>query len=92
MTGRLTGKVALVTGAARGIGRAQAVRFAQEGADIIALDICAPVHTTITPPATRADLDKTAELIESTGRRVIPGVVDVRRLSDLRTFTDDAVT
>ncbi|MBN7299797.1 SDR family NAD(P)-dependent oxidoreductase, partial [Mycobacteroides abscessus] len=54
MTGRLTGKVALVTGAARGIGRAQAVRFAQEGADIIALDICAPVHTTITPPATRA--------------------------------------
>lgn len=91
MTGRLAGKVALVSGAARGIGRAQAVRFAQEGADIIALDICAPVHTTITPPATRGDLDKTAELIESTGRRVIPGVVDVRRLSDLRTFTDDAV-
>ncbi|SKI16574.1 mycofactocin-coupled SDR family oxidoreductase [Mycobacteroides abscessus] len=91
MTGRLAGKVALVTGAARGIGRAQAVRFAQEGADIIALDICAPVHTTITPPATRGDLDKTAELIESTGRQVIPGVVDVRRLSDLRTFTDDAV-
>lgn len=92
MTGRLTGKVALVTGAARGIGRAQAVRFAQEGADIIALDICAPVHTTITPPATRADLDKTSELVESAGRRVIPGVVDVRNLRDVQTFTQDAVT
>lgn len=88
---RLAGKVALVTGAARGIGRAQAVRFAQEGADIIALDICAPVHTTITPPATREDLDQTADLVESHGRRVIPGVVDVRDLRALETFTADAV-
>ncbi|MUM18113.1 mycofactocin-coupled SDR family oxidoreductase [Mycobacterium sp. CBMA271] len=91
MTGRLAGKVALVTGAARGIGRAQAVRFAQEGADIIALDICAPVHTTLTPPATREDLDRTADLVESHGRRVIPGVVDVRNLRAVETFTTDAV-
>ncbi|MBA0047382.1 mycofactocin-coupled SDR family oxidoreductase [Mycobacteroides sp. LB1] len=92
MTGRLTSKVALVTGAARGIGRAQAVRFAQEGADIIALDICAPVHTTVTPPATREDLDETADLVEAEGRRVIPGVVDVRDLRSLETFVTDAVT
>ncbi|OHT73236.1 3-ketoacyl-ACP reductase [Mycobacteroides chelonae] len=92
VTGRLAGKVALVTGAARGIGRAQAERFAQEGADVIALDICAPVHTTVTPPATRADLDRTADLVESQGQRVIPGVVDVRDLRALETFVTDAVT
>ncbi len=49
MSGRLEGKVALITGAARGMGRAQAVRFAQEGADIIAVDVCAPVEHSTTP-------------------------------------------
>ena len=63
MSGRLKGKVALVTGAARGIGRAQAVRFAQEGADIIALDICGPVDTVVVPPATKADIAETIRLV-----------------------------
>ena len=47
MTSRLEGKIALITGAARGIGRAQAVRFAEEGADIIAVDVCTSVETTV---------------------------------------------
>ena len=54
--GRLKDKVALVTGAARGIGRAQAVRFAQEGADVVALDVCGPVDTVVIPHSTPADL------------------------------------
>jgi NAD(P)-dependent dehydrogenase (short-subunit alcohol dehydrogenase family) len=55
MTARLAGKVALITGAARGIGRVQAVRFAQEGADVIALDLCGPVETVAVPASTPED-------------------------------------
>lgn len=76
--GRVAGKVALVTGAARGIGRAQAVRFAEEGADIIAVDVCAPIDTVIIPPATRADLAETERLIAAAGGRVCTFVADVR--------------
>ncbi len=76
--GRLHGKVALITGAARGIGRAQAVRFAEEGADIIALDVCGPVDTVITPPATPDDLDETARLVTEAGGRIVADIVDVR--------------
>jgi len=78
MGDRLKGKVALITGAARGIGRAQAVRFAQEGADIIALDVCGPVDTVIVPPATLADLDETVRLVAEAGGRIVGEVVDVR--------------
>mgnify|MGYP003512330663 CR=1 FL=1 len=60
MAGRVEGKVAFVTGAARGQGRSHAVRLAQEGADIIAIDICADVDTTEYPGATGEDLDETA--------------------------------
>jgi SDR family mycofactocin-dependent oxidoreductase len=88
---RLQGKVALITGAARGIGRAQAVRFAQEGADIIALDICGPVDTVVTPPATRADLDETVELVAEAGGRVVAEVVDVRDTEAVQGATDRGV-
>ena len=88
MTGRLSGKVALITGAARGIGRAQAVRFAQEGADIIALDICGPVDTVVVPPATPADLDETVRLVADAGARFVSEIVDVRDLCRLQAATD----
>ncbi|WP_336793428.1 mycofactocin-coupled SDR family oxidoreductase [Gordonia malaquae] len=80
MTGRVEGKVAFITGAARGQGRSHAVRLAEEGADIIALDICGEVGGTARfyPPATLADLEHTAELVRAAGRRVVTIVADVR--------------
>jgi SDR family mycofactocin-dependent oxidoreductase len=92
MTGdRLAGKVAMITGAARGIGRAQAVRFAQEGADIIALDICGPVDTVVVPSATKADLDETVRLVGEAGGRIVADVVDVRDVVAVKAATDRGV-
>jgi SDR family mycofactocin-dependent oxidoreductase len=88
MTGRLKGKVALVTGAARGIGRAQAVRFAQEGADVVALDVCGPVDTVSIPHSTAADLAETTALVAAAGARVHTEVVDVRDLNAMQAATD----
>lgn len=91
MSMRLAGKVALITGAARGIGRAQAVRFAQEGADIVALDVCGPIETVVVPHSTPADLDRTASLVVESGRQVHTEIVDVRDLAGLQAATDRAV-
>ncbi len=91
MGGRVAGKVALVTGAARGLGRADAVRLAQEGADVILVDVCAPLPSVPYDSATREDLQETARQVEKTGRRVISGVVDVRDIEALRALVDAAV-
>jgi SDR family mycofactocin-dependent oxidoreductase len=88
---RLTGKVAVITGAARGQGRSHAVHLADEGADIIALDICADIESNEYPLATPADLDETAKLIEKSGRRVVTGIVDVRDRGALKKVLDEAV-
>lgn len=83
MTGRLRGKTALITGAARGIGRAQAVRFAEEGADIIAIDVCGPIESVTVPHSTPQDLAETARLVEEAGGRIVTGIVDVRNPDEL---------
>lgn len=89
--GKLDGKVALVTGAARGQGRNHAIRLAREGADIIACDICAPVATTKYKPATEAELAETVAAVEAEDRRIFSRVVDIRDLAALEQFTADAV-
>lgn len=91
MTGRLAGKVALITGAARGVGRAQAVRFSQEGADVIALDVCGPIDTVVVPPACPDDLAETARLVRANGRDAVTVIVDVRDADALRDATDQGV-
>jgi NAD(P)-dependent dehydrogenase (short-subunit alcohol dehydrogenase family) len=89
--GRFAGKVALVTGAARGQGRSHAVRLAEEGADVILLDICADYEVTEYPGATLADLQDTAHQIEMLDRRAVATQVDVRDLDALQTAVDFAV-
>jgi (+)-trans-carveol dehydrogenase len=84
MTGRVEGKVAFITGAARGQGRSHAVRLAREGADIIAVDICQPFADSPAPPATPEDLAETADLVKALDRRIISAEVDVRDVPGLR--------
>lgn len=76
--GNLEGKVAFITGAARGQGRAHAVRLASECADILALDICADIDSMDYPNATPADLEETIKLVEDRGRRIVAQQADVR--------------
>ena len=76
--GRVEGKVALITGAAIGQGRSHAVRLAQEGADIIGVDVCADIATNSYAGPTVADLEETERLVTELGRRMVSHVVDVR--------------
>jgi SDR family mycofactocin-dependent oxidoreductase len=84
MAGRVAGKVALVTGAARGQGRSHALRLAEEGADIIAVDICEQIESNPYPLATEADLAETAEQVEKLDRRIVTVKADVRERGQLR--------
>jgi (+)-trans-carveol dehydrogenase len=76
--GRVAGRVAFVTGAARGQGRSHAIHLAREGADIIAVDICAPVESVPYPLASVDDLDETSRLVEAEGGRIVAHQADVR--------------
>lgn len=91
VTGFLEGKVAFITGAARGQGRSHAVRFAEEGVDIIAVDICEQIDTVPYPLASREDLDETVNLVEKTGRRIVAEQADVRDYARLQSVLANAV-
>src|ERR1700744_931237 len=78
MAGKLDGKVAFITGAARGQGRSHAVRLAQEGADIIAVDLCGQIDSVPYPMATPDDLAETVKQVEGLDRRIFAQQADVR--------------
>ncbi|CQD24220.1 short-chain dehydrogenase/reductase SDR [Mycolicibacterium conceptionense] len=86
--GRVEGKVAFITGAARGQGRSHAIRLAEEGADIIAVDICKNYDTVGYAMATAEDLEETKNYVEKTGRRIVTAQADVRNEAELRTALD----
>lgn len=88
MSGRVQGKVAFITGAARGQGRSHAVRLAQEGADIIAVDVCRQLDDVPFPMSTPEDLAETVSLVEKEGRRILATQVDVRDYADLKAVVD----
>jgi SDR family mycofactocin-dependent oxidoreductase len=91
MSGRVAGKVAFITGAARGQGRSHAVRLAEQGADIIAVDFCAHIDGMPEPHATVEDLAQTAEMVKALDRRVVTAQVDVRDYPALSAAVDDGV-
>jgi (+)-trans-carveol dehydrogenase len=91
MTGRVEGKVAFITGAARGQGRAHAVRLAEEGADIIAIDICKQIDSVQIPLSTPEDLAETADLVKGLNRLIYTAEVDTRDFDALKAAVDAGV-
>jgi SDR family mycofactocin-dependent oxidoreductase len=91
MTGRVAGKVAFITGAARGQGRSHALRLAQEGADIIAIDVCEDMPGMPYAGATEADLAATVKQVEALDRRIVATKADVRDYAGLKAALDDGV-
>jgi len=88
---RFDGKVAFITGVARGQGRSHAVRLAEQGADIIGLDICGQIDTVAYPLAAPEDLDETKNLVEKLGRTAVLSVADVRDLNAVRAAFDAGI-
>ena len=88
MPGRMEGKVAFITGAGRGQGRSHAVRLAQEGADIVAVDICEDIATNPYPMSSAEDLAQTAKEVEALGRRIVAVKADVRDRGQLKDALD----
>src|ERR1700679_1480143 len=89
--GKLEGQVAFITGAARGQGRSHAVRLAREGADIIAVDICAQISSVSYPMSTPADLAQTVKEVEAEGRRIVARQADVRDVDGLRNTLEEGI-
>jgi SDR family mycofactocin-dependent oxidoreductase len=89
--GKLDGRVAFITGAARGQGRSHAVRLAEEGADIIAVDLCAPISSMNYPNASPEDLDQTVKEVQATGRTIIARIGDVRLREQLKDIMDEGI-
>jgi SDR family mycofactocin-dependent oxidoreductase len=91
MTKQFDGKVVFITGAARGQGRSHAVRFAEEGANVIAYDLCDQIDCVGYPMATPEDLDETVNLVEKTGQRIVAEQGDVRDFARLRSAVESGV-
>src|SRR4051794_31239178 len=91
LMGKLNDKVAMITGGARGQGRAMAIKFASEGADIVIVDACAPMETVPYELSSEEDLQDTRERVEALGRTCIARVGDVRSLDDMRATVTSAL-
>jgi SDR family mycofactocin-dependent oxidoreductase len=89
--GCLDGKVAFITGVARGQGRSHAIRLAREGASIIGVDICADISANHYPMASRAELDETVDLVEAQGGKMLGSVADVREFDQVKSVVDAGV-
>lgn len=89
--GRLDGKVVFITGVARGQGRSHAIRFAEEGADIIGIDVVDSIAGSTSPPATQSDMDETVAAVEALDRRIIATKADVRSLEQVKKAVDEGV-
>jgi (+)-trans-carveol dehydrogenase len=90
--GRVEGKVAFITGAARGQGRSHAVRLAEEGADIIAVDLCGQIDSVPYGMATPDDLAETAKLVEEQDRRIVAAQADVRDAGQLQAAVEEGLS
>ncbi|WP_175551847.1 mycofactocin-coupled SDR family oxidoreductase [Geodermatophilus amargosae] len=90
--GRVEGKVAFITGAARGQGRAHALRLAQEGAEIIAVDVCQSFDTVPYDGSTESDLAQTVKEVEALDRRIVARKADVRDLGSLQAAVDEGLS
>lgn len=91
MVGQLDGKVAFITGVARGQGRSHAIRLARDGANIVGIDICADIPANGYPMASRDELDETVALVEAEGAKMLGVVADVRDFHQVKSAVDGGV-